>query len=63
MIFDVGPQYDCVWRNLEVLMDQMNPRLCVSIITNEKLGKALNMCLVSFWLLGIIQEFTIPVKL
>lgn len=62
-IFDVGPQHDCVGRNLEVPIDQMNPKLCVSIMTDEKFGKALDMCLVYFWLLGIIQEFIVPVKL
>lgn len=62
-LFDVGAQHDCVRRNLEVPMDQMNPKLCVGIITDEKLGKVLNVCLVYFWLLGTIQEFIVPVKL
>lgn len=52
--FDVGPQQDCVGRSLEVPMNKMNPQLCVSVVTDEELGKTLNMCLTYFWLLGII---------
>jgi len=62
-VSDVSPQHDCVGRSLEVPMDQMNPKLCVSTMTDEKLGKAPDMCLGYFWLLGIVQESIVPVEL
>jgi len=62
-VFDVGPQHDSVGRSLEVPMDQMDPKLCVSIMTDEKLGKTLNMSLGYFWLLGIVQESIVLVEL
>ena len=63
LVFDVGPQHNCVGRSLEVPMDQMDPKLCVSIMTDEKLGKTLDISLGYFWLLGIVQESIVPVEL
>jgi len=62
-IFDTGPQHDCVGRSLEVAVNKMNPKLGVSVMTDEELGKTLNMCLRYFWLLGVIKEFIVPMDL
>jgi len=62
-IFDTGSQHDCVGRSLEVAMNKMNPKLGVSVMTNEELDKTLNMCLRYFWLLGVIKEFIVPMDL
>jgi len=44
-IFDTDSQHDCVERSLEVIVNKMNLKLDVSVMTNEELGKTLNMCL------------------
>lgn len=41
----------------------MNPKLFVGVVTDEKLGKSLDMCLRHFWLLGIIREAIIAMEL
>jgi len=41
----------------------MKGKEAVSIMTDEKLGKAPDMCLGYFWLLGIVQESIVPVEL
>ena len=61
-IFDVGAQHDCVGRNLEVPVDQMNLKHCVSFMANEKLGRVLDVYLVYFCLLRVIQKLMVPIK-
>lgn len=62
-VFDVSTQYNYIGRSFKVPIDQMNPKLYISIITDEKLGKTLNIYLGYFWLLGIVQESIIPMEL
>ncbi len=62
-IFNTDSQHDCVERSLEVIMNKMNLKLDVSIMTNEELNKTLNMCLRYFWLLKVIKKFIVSMNL
>lgn len=61
-VLNTGAKYDCIGRGLGVAMNQMDPELCVCVVTNEELGKAPDMCVGHSRLLGIVEEFVVAIE-
>lgn len=43
MVLNTVAKHDCIGRGLEVALNQRDPELCVCVVTNEELGKALDV--------------------
>lgn len=60
-VFEVGPKHDSVLGNLEVAVDQVNPKNLVGIVTDEHFRQVCNMLFRNGGLVGVIKKRVVSV--